>query len=365
MKAVASALVFAVLLASSALAQGTRVDPKKPLVIASQGSFFVGGEKKALPPPPASASGGGSAASAGDVTVNQMYVQYQVPPNGNRHLPIVMVHGCCLSSKTWETTPDGRMGWDEYFVRRDRPVYLADQVSRARSGFDASTISAVKNGAQPPSVLPNIIYASQQIAWTVFRFGPSYGKTFADGQFPIEAVDELYKQMIPDLNALLPNPNPTWKNMAALAVQLKGAILMGHSESGFFPQQAALLDPSGIRGMISIEQPCPDLSAQQIATLAKIPTLVMFGDHLGDVQGGPANWAQSLERCNTYVEKVKAAGGDAVMMYLPKMGIKGNSHMLMQDRNSLQLADLIIEWIDTHVEAAAAKPPTPVRRGQQ
>lgn len=57
-----------------------------------------------------------------------MYVQYQVPPSGNRHLPVVMVHGCCLSSKTWETTPDGRMGWDEYFVRRDRPVYLADQV---------------------------------------------------------------------------------------------------------------------------------------------------------------------------------------------------------------------------------------------
>jgi hypothetical protein len=138
--------------------------------------------------------------------------------------------------------------------------------------------------------------------------------------------------------------------MAALAVQLKGAILMGHSESGFFPQQAALLNPAGIRGMISIEMPCPDLSAEQIGTLAKIPTLVMFGDHLGDVQSGPANWAQSLDTCNTYVKKVKDAGGDAVMMYLPQMGIKGNSHMLMQDRNSLQLADLIIDWIDKHVE---------------
>jgi pimeloyl-ACP methyl ester carboxylesterase len=344
MKAVAWGLVFAFILATSALAQSRRVDLKKPLVIASQGSFFVGGEKKALPTPPQGGPFGG-----GDVTVNQMYVQYQIPPN-SRHLPVVMVHGCCLSSKTWETTPDGRMGWDEYFVRRDRPVYLADQVSRARSGFDSSTISAVKAGTQPPSALPNILYASQQIAWTVFRFGPEFGKTFPDGQFPIEAVDELYKQMIPDFNALLPNPNPTWKNMAALAVQLKGAILMGHSESGFFPQQAALLDPSGIRGMISIEMPCPDLSMDQIAKLSKIPTLVMFGDHLGDVKGGPANWAQSLETCNTYVQKVKDAGGDAVMMYLPKMGIKGNSHMLMQDRNSLQLADLIIDWIDAHVE---------------
>jgi hypothetical protein len=189
----------------------------------------------------------------------------------------------------------------------------------------------------------------------VFRFGPSFGKPFPDGQFPIEAVEELYKQMIPDLNSTLPNPNPTWKNMAALAVQLKGAILMGHSESGFFPEQAALIDPSGIRGMISIEMPCAPMSAPQVATLAKIPTLVMFGDHLGDVQGGVANWAQSYQGCQDFVKQVKAAGGDAEMMYLPEMGIKGNSHMLMQDRNSDQLADLILKWIDTHVEAKARK----------
>ena len=62
--------------------------------------------------------------------------------------------------------------------------------------------------------------------------------------------------MIPDLNSTLPNPNPTWKNMAALAVKLNGAVLMGHSESGFFPEQAALIDPTGVKGIISIEMPC-------------------------------------------------------------------------------------------------------------
>ena len=78
--------------------------------------------RRALPQGEATGLGGG------DITVNQMYVQYQIPANGSRHVPVVMVHGCCLSSKTWETTPDGRMGWNEYFVRKDRPVYLADQV---------------------------------------------------------------------------------------------------------------------------------------------------------------------------------------------------------------------------------------------
>ncbi len=342
--------ILALLLAAAAAGQ----KQSKPLVIEEQGSFFVGGETKALPappPPPAGTPAGrGGGFGTGDITINQMYVQYQIPQNGDRHIPVVMVHGCCLSSKTWETTPDGRMGWNEYFVRKDRPVYLADQSSRARSGFDPSTFSAVKAGTLPPSQLPNVLDASHQIAWTIFRFGPTYGKAFADEQFPVEAAEELYKQMIPDLNSTLPMPNPTWTNMAALAVKLKGAILMGHSESGFFPEEAAMIDPAGVRGIISIEMPCTTtLNPAQLAKLAKIPILVMFGDHLSDVQGFN-NWPMSFDSCNTFVKQVTDAGGDAQMMSLPKLGIKGNSHMLMQDKNNLQLADLILAWIDKHVE---------------
>jgi hypothetical protein len=188
----------------------------------------------------------------------------------------------------------------------------------------------------------------------LFRFGSSYPHAYADEQFPVQAADELYKQMIPDLNAQLPTPNPTLTNMAALARQLKGAVLMGHSESGFFPEQAALLDPTDIRGLITIEAQCPaNLTAQQIATLAKIPTLVMFGDHLGDAPTVIVNWQTTFEVCNAFVEKVKAAGGDAQMMHLPKMGLRGNSHMLMQDKNNLQVADLILAWIDQHAERKA------------
>jgi hypothetical protein len=43
------------------------------------------------------------------------------------------------------------------------------------------------------------------------------------------------------------------------------------------------------------------------------------------------------------------------MMHLPKLGIRGNSHMLMQDRNNLQVADLIARWIDAHVEQKAKR----------
>jgi pimeloyl-ACP methyl ester carboxylesterase len=339
--------------APSAWAQtkATAKDPG-PLVLKSQGSFFVGGETKTITQP----GFGGGAPTTGDITVNQIYVQYQIPPLGDRHVPVVMVHGCCLSSKTWETTPDGRIGWSEYFVRKNRAVYLADQVSRARSGFDATTFADVRAGRVPPTQLPNIINATHQVAWNVFRFGPSFGQPFPDEQFPVEALDEFSKQVIPDLNALLPTPSPTWTNMAALAVRLRGAILMGHSESGFFPEQAALIDPTGIRGLISIEMPCPTLTAAQMATLAKIPTLVMFGDHLSDMPaGGPANWATSFESCKAFVAEVNKAGGDAEMMHLPALGIHGNSHMLMQDRNSDRLADLVLAWIDKHVERSVKR----------
>ena len=91
--------------------------------------------------------------------------------------------------------------------------------------------------------------------------------------------------------------------------------------------------------------------------LARIPTLVMFGDHLARRAGGPFSWAGSLESCNKFVEQLKEGGGDAEMMYLPAMGIKGNSHMLMQDRNSDQLADLMIAWIDRHVEKRKSSTP--------
>jgi pimeloyl-ACP methyl ester carboxylesterase len=334
--------VFSAALAAALAATGpvaAEGDRPGPLILQEQGSFFVGGQSK-------------SSGSNSDITIDQMYVQYQVPEDAGKHLPVVMLHGCCLSGKTWETTPDGRMGWEEYFVRRHRPAYIPDQVSRARSGFDSTTISQVKAGTLPPSALPNVLQASHQISWTLFRFGPTFGTVFSDEQFPVNAADELYKQMIPDLNALLPAVNPTWTNLAALAKQLGGAVLMGHSESGFFPEQAALIDPAGIRGVITIETAfcVTNLTPQQLSVFRDVPVLVVFGDHLADVPAFASLWTASFDTCNQFVQQVNAAGGDAQMLSLPAVGVFGNSHMMMQDKNNREVADLILKWIDEHVE---------------
>jgi pimeloyl-ACP methyl ester carboxylesterase len=325
------------------------------LVLKEQGSFFVGGRTIFTDALTGSTSGFlGSGINTGSITVDQMYVQYQIPEGADSHVPVVMVHGCCLSSKSYETTPDGRMGWNEYFLRKHRSVYLPDQVSRGRSGFDATIYNEIKLGKRPASDMPEIRSATHEIAWLGFRFGPSAGKAFPNEQFPVEAMDEFGKQVIPDLNGTLPAVNPTWTNLSGLAIKLKGAVLMGHSESGFFPEQAALINSTDIKALITIETGCPALDATQIAKLAKIPTLIVFGDHLDDVPLSPINWPERFASCQKFVEQVKAAGGDATMMHLPKYGQFGNSHMLMQDKNSNQIADLILKWIDEHVESKKA-----------
>src|SRR6202142_2112029 len=179
------------------------------LLLKEQGSFFVGGRTIFTDALTGSTTGFlGSGINTGNITVDQMYVQYQIPEGADSHVPVVMVHGCCLSSKSYETTPDGRMGWNEYFLRKHRAVYLPDQVSRARSGFDPTIYNEIKLGKPPPTDMPEIRSAAHEIAWLGFRFGPSMGKAFPDEQFPVEAFEEFGKQVIPDLNGQLPAVNP-------------------------------------------------------------------------------------------------------------------------------------------------------------
>ena len=307
---VLSAAVLAVMLAGSAamtLGQENEAEAG-PLVLKKQGSFFVGGEiihtDAASGTPAGPFFFGGT--NTGDIAVNQMYVRYQTPEASR--VPVVLIHGGDLAGTCYETTPDGRMGWDEYFVRKHHSVYIPDQVTRARSGFDPTTINEVRLGARPASQLPNMFVIPEQVAWTLFRFGPTFGTPYPDEQFPVEAADQLAKQVIPDQNSVLPAINPTWTHLAALAVKARGAVLLGHSESGFYPEQAALIDPSGVKGMITIETSCTTtLSAQQLAILARIPTLVVFGDHLD----GPStlNWPSFFQSCQTFVHQLNAAGG--------------------------------------------------------
>ena len=186
--------------------------------------------------------------------------------------------------------------------------------------------------------------------WPNFRFGLKPGEPFPDSQFPLGAVDELSKQGVPDVSfGGLPTPNPNFKALSDLAGQLNGAVLMGHSQSGSFPLEAALLNPAATRGLVLVEPGrCPAYTPEQIATLVKVPLLVVFGDHRDNPTGLPTlpTWQARFEACQALIARLRSAGGQAEMLNPPERGIRGNSHMIMQDKNSFQIADLILKWID-------------------
>ena len=331
--------------------------PDTPLVLKAQGSFFVGGDKVEQ-----TAGELGDLGPGGNITINQMYVRYMVPQGGDRNMPVVMVHGATLTGKSWETTPDGRMGWDEYFVRKGHPVYVPDQVGRGRSGFNQAIFNDVRAGSAQANSLPRWIRFSDEVVWPNFRFGSKPGAPFADAQFPVAAVDELSKQAVPDVSfGGVPTPNPTLKALSDLASQVNGAVLMGHSQSGSFPLAAALLNPAAAKGLVLVEPGgCPpNYTEQQITTLATIPILVVFGDHRDTPTGLPGfpTWQERFEGCQAMIGRLTKAGGQAQMLATPERGMRGNSHMIMQDKNNLQIADLILKWIDERVSK-----PTRVRK---
>jgi hypothetical protein len=335
----ALAAVAATMLTCPAGAQQEASMP--PLVIKEQGSFFVGGrdvKSETLSTSP-------RYAPTGTVTVDQMYVRYQVPAEAGKHRPLTLVHGCCLTGKTWETTPDGRMGWDDYFARKGHPTYVVDQVHRGRSAANVSAVNSVKLAKTPPDQLPNVFAAGHEPAWAIFRFGPEYPNVFPGMRFPLSAQGEFWKQMVPDWIESLPTPNPTVPALSQLATRLNGTVLITHSQSGIYGFQTAALSTQGIAGIIEIEGICPATNGD-LTPYTKMPILLVWGDY---VDLAP-RWAPRLKACREFVEAVNKAGGKAEIQVLPELGIKGNSHMLMHDDNSLEIADRLLAWIAKNVE---------------
>ncbi|WP_326522986.1 hypothetical protein [Sphingomonas sp.] len=331
--------LLALLIACLALSAPATAREPRPLKIARQGSFFIGGqdvqsdtlgEIKPFP-------------QSGHVTVDQVYVRYQIPVRARR-AAMVLLHGCCLTGVSWETTPDGRAGWDEWFVRAGHPVYVMDQAWRGRSAIDVTAINAVRDGRRPPSALPVATAASRETAWRIFRFGPAYGETYPGLQFPVEAQEGLWQQMVPNFARDGDEPSPTIAALQLLGERIGRAVIVSHSQSGIYPFEAALRGGASVAGIVAIEPascPAPD---RDLSSLRGIPVLVLFGDYVAQSD----RWAPRREACARFVEAARADGVRVELVDLPAFGIRGNSHMMMQDRNSHDVAAVIDRWLRGH-----------------
>ena len=109
--------VLAVLMAASSVLApsegGSKKSEKsKPFVVAEQGSFAVGGTVLTNP---GTLNPVGLAPDGQTIHGDHAYVEYQSPPDA-RKLPLVLWHGGGQFSKTWETTLDGREGFETIFL---------------------------------------------------------------------------------------------------------------------------------------------------------------------------------------------------------------------------------------------------------
>ena len=94
--------------------------------------------------------------------------------------------------------------------------------------------------------------------------------------------------------------------------------------------------------MIAVEPSgAPSPETANLASVKDVPQLIVWGDFIDKhavwprIAANPIKWAQA----------VASAGGKADTFDLPKMGINGNTHMLMMDKNSDEIAKLVNEWI--------------------
>jgi len=333
----------------------------EPLSLEKQGSFFAGGTVV-------------TSATGDTFHGDEAYVEFQIPHEARR-LPMLMWHGGGQFSKTWESTPDGRDGYEQIFTRRGFSVYIIDQPRRGNAG--RSTV-----GTTIPNAVP-----SESFIWSVFRLGswapPAAPVFFANVQFPKDvpgALDQYYLQETP-------NTGPEGIDEATRELESRPVvdlfnkigpgILLTHSNSGQYGWTTGILAPAFVKAIVAYEPAAyafpsddvppgiPTQNAQLAAitapqlyppeefnNLTQMPILIVFGDNIDfntpSSDFGVELWRLVTQRAAQFVKAVNARGGHAEVLYLPSIGLRGNTHFAFSDLNNVQVADQLSRYLHEH-----------------
>ncbi len=311
------------------------------IVLRGMGSFHVGGrvvEVRGKPVRDIVRVPGGPPSKldpSGEYQVEQMYVQYFLPRDRKGAVPLMMWHGGGLTGVTYETTPDGREGWLNMFVRKGWDVYVSDAVERGRSGFAS------------PDVWPGEpVFLTYADPFERFRIGagegswnpdPAKQKLMPGVQFPVDAYAGFMKQAVP---RWLATDDAVIAGYIALVDKVCPCVLLTHSQGGAFGFKVAEARPSKIKAVVAVESASAGNPARA-AALKDVPALMVFGDNV-DLH---PRWVTYRKIDLDYAAAVRAAGGKVDVINLPEAGITGNSHMVMMDKNNGAVADVIQKWL--------------------
>ncbi len=268
--------------------------------------------------------------------VEQMYVQYFIPQNKRGALPLLMWHGGGLSGVTYETTPDGREGWLNYFLKRNWAVYNSDAVERGRAGW-----------AMYPDVFKSEpVFLTKENPFERFRIGQGAGSYNKDPEkmklmpgslFPKEGYDNFTKQGVPRWTT---TDDATIAAYTELVDRVCPCVVLVHSQAGSFGFKVAQARPDKVKALVLVE-PAGIGDRKQVEKLKNVPMLAIYGDYIE----GDARWPKIRANGVSFLAEAGKYGAKYEVIDLPKAGIKGNSHMIMMDRNSDQVAGLIQDWL--------------------
>ncbi|MGE3295287.1 MAG: alpha/beta fold hydrolase [Geminicoccaceae bacterium] len=326
----------------------------EPLTLASQGGRPFAGTTRVTP-------------DQGSIHCDHGYVEWQIPVDA-KTVPLLMVHAS--STKTWQTTFDGREGFQDIFLRRGFPVYLTDLPRTGRAG----------QGCQPTAYEPRL--NNDQASFTSWRLGtwlPGEEKpTFYPGvQFPAddpEALDEFLRIQYPEFNAP-ENEQVETDALAVLLGEIGPAVVLTHSSTGIrgwitgtkSDQVAAIVsyEPGAVvfpEGEVPAQLDRANgtkvdagavIPVAEFEKLTRFPIQIVWGDYvpseMDPANVGPRltldNRRLNLIRSQLFVDAINRHGGKAALLDLPKAGVTGNTHFPMLDLNNVQVADLLSQFL--------------------
>jgi pimeloyl-ACP methyl ester carboxylesterase len=373
-----------VAVATFALIGAAKSQEVGPLVIAKQGYFFVGGKYVDT--------------TYGHVTIDQAYVEYQIPQNRTQPWPVVMIAGGGMSGANFTGTPDGRDGWAQYFLARGYAVYVIDQVGRGRAAYVTPVYG-------PPRLFNAKFLEEYFIAPERYNLWPQarlHTQWPGSGTVGDPIFDQLEAQRLPDMGDLVQREELNRDATAALLDKIGPAILMTHSQSGAYSWAIADVRPALVKGIVGIEAGGPPFyevlfegapnwfkdgkltkrwglnyskvtyapAAADPSELAIVqqekpyaPNLVRCwlqkepARRLPNLKGIPillltteASFHVTYDHCASLY--LKQAGVDNDFIRLPDLGIHGNGHYMMFEKNSMQIAGVIADWLQEKVGVA-------------
>jgi pimeloyl-ACP methyl ester carboxylesterase len=310
-----------------------------PIVLRDMGSFHIGGrliEISGRAVREVLFTAGGVPVMLdpnGKYQIEQMYAQYFLVANRRGKLPLLMWHGGGLTGVTYETKPDGSPGWLNYFLRQGWDTYISDAMERGRSGWTD------KFKGDP-------VFLPLGDPWERFRLGPpgswnddkAKRVTYPGVQFPLDAYEQFMKQGVP---RWVTTDDQIIAAYIELVDKVCPCVVLVHSQAGSFGFKVAEARPDKVKALVAVE-PSGIGTKDKVAALKNIPMAVIYGDNAKD----HPRWGQIRRNVAGYADAIKSAGGSVDLIDLPDIGIKGNTHMLMMDRNSDQVAKVIQKWFE-------------------